>query len=275
MHSSLLSRVGIIAPFSQSQWHWDWSTQQAISAIQQELMNKQLSFHSCRWRPDPAKPWREVPPETLVSGMNAILSMGVFDFYYLARLAQSGLPMVAYDVDATTLGIDSAFFDDHQAAFQLTKTLLDRGHRRIVYVGGPQRYPFGKEIESYYYDPVATERAKGYCLAMRTLAPELGVHVFFISLKSSAEEAFGAVPDCSAIVCDGILDAGKLRGGVETAGFWAKGDPENVKRAGLVAVAECDFVKLAQAASRLLLARIAEPFKPACWSETQPEIRSL
>lgn len=71
----------------------------------------------------------------------AILSPPLCDHPGLRNaLSAAGIRIVAIGSDDKNLPHSTVGIDDNRAAFRLTKHLLELGHRRIAFIGGPQRH---------------------------------------------------------------------------------------------------------------------------------------
>lgn len=238
-----------------------------------------ISVHCCFFYPGEWHVRKWLPAQELGDlGLDALIITTIHDYTYLAELAQLRIPMVAVDVDAACLSIDSVAFDNMPSAFELTRVLIKRGHKRIIYLGGP--LPPRVPHEDYHYDPSATERAEGYRLAMRIFAPGAETLEFHNEVSRSEEHwrnsllnALNDAPDATAIVTEGPIAPEDLFGrDIEVARFCASGTPPSP---GTVAVAECDYTKLGGAAARLLEDIIENPGTTAKLSKIMPTVRVL
>jgi len=233
------------------------------------------------WYPYPHKPnvQEYIPPEEVRRlGLDALLTVGIYNHDYIASLARLRLPTLTVDIDAMCLGVDSVAFDNRAGAFALTQELLNRGHKHICYVGGP----LPPRVPRYYdaFDPSALERAEGYCLALQALAPGQEARMFHNEEERSpgafletAKEALASHPECTAILCEGAMCLAPLaRAGLEIAGFEVE---EFAPFTGLAGVAHCDYGQLGNAAADLILKRFADPDGPVRRTLVKPEIRML
>lgn len=73
----------------------------------------------------------------------------------IERLAAAGVPLVLVDNTSRLRQVDSVLTDNQYGAYQLTRHLLELGHRRIAIIQGPEKY---KSLE---------ERYQGYRQALR------------------------------------------------------------------------------------------------------------
>lgn len=226
-----------------------------------------VSIKGCLVHPDGDDDhWTYAPAaDVLTPDLSVLIAFRIYDLNYLSTFVGRGANIVAFDVDASDIRVDSAYLDDAGAAFELTHHLISRGHREIVFIGGPEtQKPFDHYVN---FDPCAFRRAEGYRLAMRTHG--LPAHVyhcdrlrFGTELKPLTQRAFKEVPKCTAVLSEsGIAPEYIPRSGVEQA-LWSSivgaGDttphPEFV-----VAVAECDFMALGNAVVDLVNLRLNDP----------------
>lgn len=287
------SRVGILVPHLPSQVAGSF-LRTGLEHIQQELMEtgNQVSVHACYWHSQANKTVAYIPASEFArSGLDLLVLGGIYDFHYCSDLARLGLPIVAMDVDVSSLGIDSVFFDNHSAAFELTRLLLDKGHREIAFVGGPLPIRFAALHEpdarstSSLYDPVAMQRVDGYRSAMRTFAPDLSIHVFHSPRTRSPEdymetaaEALKSVPGLTAIVSERSLPLGDLGAErVENVFFQPEvpRDGETPPGTNVPAYAVCDFENLGRATGNAIQERLRDPTQPIQRLTVSVPVRSL
>ncbi len=74
------------------------------------------------------------------------------------QLVKSGLPVVCVDRGLTDVEVDVVLIDNQKAAFEAVEYLIQRGHRRIAYLGGLPQIP------------TTMQRKKGYEDALRKYA---------------------------------------------------------------------------------------------------------
>jgi LacI family transcriptional regulator len=73
--------------------------------------------------------------EQRVNGV--LLSPAGDDLSAVAALAGAGVPVTLVDRDAPGHGVASVSMDDERGGYEATRHLLERGRRRVVYLGGP------------------------------------------------------------------------------------------------------------------------------------------
>lgn len=240
-----------------------------IPAVQRSILKRGCRFgmHYCWYRPNDESGLEYVPAvEFADSGLDGMFLLGIYDHHYLSDMARLKAPMVAYDIDASYLGIDSVFVDNTRGSFELTRHLIEQGHTSIVYVGGPGPGLYG-DIH-HGFDPSAVERATGYRLAMQMLAPDLTPRVYHASRERTSKGFVGAVeralrevPDCTAMVTEGGGGHPEIKKrNIHLAYF----RPERVETFpdDTTAIAVCDFVKMAERSAELLAKRMDDPFRP-------------
>lgn len=284
---SPVKKVGIWGPFSPSILLNDRDSaflRAALVSFQDEVQKAgvRTSIHNCHATPesfDGTKAWRYVMSEEIADyGLDALYVPGIYNFHYLSSLATLRLPMAAFDVNTIDLGIDCAYLDNVGAAFELTRLLIDKGHKRIAFLGGPMSHPYGINLENY--DPSARERALGYRMALRYMAPDLKEIVYHNTQErrgsdttATAARLMSDVPDCTAIVSESLLDLRSVGGGhIEIAGFGPQGSLKKHQNPAVIAIAEANFDELSRAAARMLLARIERPEMPVNSAVFQPKV---
>lgn len=93
----------------------------------------------------------------------------------LARLIDGRRDVVILDEDIPGVSVPRIFVDNEQGAFEATRHLIENGHRRIAYIGGPADLT------------TVTERQAGFVRAMR--AAGLLVDPELVAMGSFAAEA--------------------------------------------------------------------------------------
>ncbi|MCJ8331055.1 MAG: LacI family DNA-binding transcriptional regulator [Lentisphaeria bacterium] len=269
--------VAILVPLIVGGSDNDWGIQSVLPAIQNQLTksHKRFSLHTFLESMEPA---RYLPAERLAAyNPDGLLVMAAYDYNYIAALAALRIPSVAYDVNAYPFGIDSAFIDNVWAAAELTRCLIEAGHSKIAYVGGP--LPVGDRC-SAFFDPAALERAEGYRISMKLHLPKEAVHLFHSDKRRSSEdmrldELKETFPECTAIVSESPLDL-KEAGleDLDQAFFISKNQFNKKLKDKKAVVAVCDFKQLAVAATDLLIDRLKDPFSPVKRVVLEPEIKS-
>jgi biotin operon repressor len=235
-----------------------------ISVLQEAMVRggDRVSLHGCVFYPCGPVIRRYTPPRNLaLDSMDAIVAAGIYELPYLASLLELGIPVIAYDVDASSVRMDSVFVDDVDSAFALTNVLLDQGHRSVAYLGGPLNAPRREQL--WNYDPCAVTRADGYRLAMRQRGlPEKAFHCDWTTEKRAQTiQVLEQMPDCTAIVCSGPVDEQVLDEREIARATWTNERP-GAWPERLVAVAHCDQQEMGAAAGDVLRFRLDNPDAP-------------
>lgn len=235
-----------------------------VSVLQEAMVRggDRVSLHGCVYYPSGPILRRYTPPRNLaLDSMDAIVAAGIYELPYLASLLELGLPVVAYDVDASAVRMDSVFVDDVDSAFALTNVLLDQGHRKVAYVGGPRNSPRREQL--WNYDPCAVIRADGYRLAMRQRGLEERLfHCDWSSNKQAQTlRVLEQASDCAALVCSGPVDETLLAERKIARAIWTNEKPD-VWPEQLVAVAHCDQAEMGRALEDALRFRLEHAEAP-------------
>lgn len=204
-------------------------------------------------------------PESIAAhGLRGAILVRVLDLAYIASLVQLRLPIVATDVDATDAGAHSVQFDNLGSAFTLTRRLIARGHKRILFVGGARK---STEIDDRWrYDMAVKERSDGFRLALEQagLASDLQVHCSRSRIASDFRETVqgalrqgepftAVVAEDPVTVRDALVEAGRPE--VEVVGWvTAEREGEALLQGGIVGLAVCDFTVLGERAVEVFAA---------------------
>jgi DNA-binding LacI/PurR family transcriptional regulator len=209
------------------------------------------------------------PPASVASlGLRGAILVRVLDLPYIASLVQLRMPIVATDVDATDAGAHCVQFDNLGSAFALTRHLIARGHKRILFVGGARKSSEGDD--RWRYDMAVEERSSGFRLALESagLASDLQAYCATARNPASFKEAllgalrqgepFTAVVTEEVVsVRDALRQAGRPE--VEVAGWvTAKRDTESLLEGSVVGLAVCDFTALGELAVAVLESCLAQ-----------------
>lgn len=283
-----VKKVGIWGPFDPRYVFagtGDGAVPRTLDGFQPLITEKgfRTSLHNCHCRPynfDSNRPWRYVTAEEVEDyGLDGLLMVNSYDLQFLSTMTALQIPLVTVDMDATALGFDSVWLDNVAAAYDLTRALIEKGHKHIAYIGGPTPEPYLKNRAEF--DPSAVDRAEGYRLAMRAHMPTQPTHVFHTKERGRTDEgcrvlakALQELPDCTAVISESIPRHEDFGGReIASAGFAPKGRADFEKHPGLMAFAECDFREMGRRASEMLVARMEEPKRPLQMARMMPDIR--
>jgi DNA-binding LacI/PurR family transcriptional regulator len=242
---------------------------QALERIQSRLLSQKINVLSRPVIMEPESPEPYVPLVTLAEQEpEALVTVGVGDLEFLGRLRRLGRPVVATDVNATFVGLDSVFFDHAVSAAQMVRALMKRGARRIAFIGGPLTPT--TPGNAVYFDPCAPDRLEAWRAAMTASGLEareqwvVGTPRRQLHLKPDEVRAFfsgadapdGVVTEFADGVLDGLAQAGLSRIPVAA---WCGAENEAVLRERVAVTACCDFRTLGDEAARMVLERLDGP----------------
>lgn len=198
-------------------------------------------------------------PESIAAlGLRGAILVRVLDLSYIASLVQLRLPIVATDVDATDVGAHSVLFDNLGSACTLTRHLIARGHKRILFVGGARK---STEVDDRWrYDMAVRERSEGFRLALEQagLASELQAHCATSRIASDfrgtvlqalqrGEPFTAVVAEDPVSVRDALVEAGRSE--IEVVGWISAERPSApLLQSGISGLAVCDFSLLGERA---------------------------
>ncbi len=223
-----------------------------------------VSFHGCVSYPygdGLRRAW--IPPRQLpgLGQADALIAAGVYEANYLGSLRELGLPVVVYDLDATSMRCDSVCVDDTGSGFALTELLIQSGFRDIAFLGSALNISDRQRL--WNYDPCLLLRADGYRLAMR--AHGLAEHLYFAEAGKPVDAVVAAarqaLPDCRAFVVNGPgAKACEAIPGVTIARWADIGDTEGWAVDEFIA--GIDFARMGEEAVRLVEARLSDRTTP-------------
>jgi LacI family transcriptional regulator len=85
-----------------------------------------------------------------IDGLIISVSTETKDFAFLHDLKRRGMPIVFYDRVVNEIETHKVVIDNVQSAFEATKHLIKKGHRRIAHIAGAENLSISKErIEGY------------------------------------------------------------------------------------------------------------------------------
>ncbi|MFN8466077.1 MAG: LacI family DNA-binding transcriptional regulator [Caldilineaceae bacterium] len=182
-----------------------------------------------------------------------------------ARLRTRNIPVVVIDRDVSEAPIDRAHIDNVAGGYLATRHLLDLGHRRIGYIGGPP-----------HLSPVP-DRSAGYCRALQEAGLPIDDRLIIagnfrdFSGYSGAQALFALPDPPTAIFAGNDLMAIGVLAAARDAGIAVPDDLsivgfDDIHLAGyinppLTTVAQPKY-ELGVIAAELLLARLAKPDMP-------------
>lgn len=91
-----------------------------------------------------------------VEGILVSLARTTHDFKHFEKVRKREIPLVFFDRILEGRNVSAVVIDDHQGAYQLTRHLIEQGHRRIAHFAGPQHLN------------IYRNRQQGYLAALRT-----------------------------------------------------------------------------------------------------------
>lgn len=203
------------------------------------------------------------PREIAAQKLAGLATFGIYDLLYLAQLTHVGVPLVALDVDATEVRVDSVHFDHVNSSARMVRTLYELGARRIGFYGGPLE-PKNKG-DRVYHDPCANERYYGWRAGMigAGMPPDedLLLKTDSRSSKNAPQEleawfARGPVPDAIVTEYPGIvMEFLAKRNGRERplVAAWTNSAPTSE---GPDVYSICDFERMGKVGADLLLQRL-------------------
>lgn len=119
-----------------------------------------------------------------VEGILVSVSKETSDYQHLADIQENGIPLVFFDRVAPSVPADQVVTNDREAAWLVTRHLIDQGRKRIAHFEAPQNLAIGRERKEGYlkalaeagipYDPALCAEAdsfeKGYAEVVRLCA---------------------------------------------------------------------------------------------------------
>jgi LacI family transcriptional regulator len=72
--------------------------------------------------------------------------------YFLNELINSGIPVVSIDNKISDIKVDSINIDNYNAAYEISKYLYRKGHRKIFFIPGPNDYYSSRERKDGLYN---------------------------------------------------------------------------------------------------------------------------
>jgi len=214
------------------------------------------------------------PEEAAQRAVDGIVALGIMNGEYMKRLVRSGLPVVGvefhFEDDAPT---DYVVQQCEEGAFDITRRLIEKGHRRMAYIGHATRNINAIPCP----DQNSAERLAGVRRAFQTAAitpPEdilfQPPHPFWKTNEDVLKHIFSRPELPSVILCE---NGSAYPAAVEFLRAQGKREeqmPEFVIFAGEVLVGLAhktwrlceDYTELGRIAAQRILARIENPSQP-------------
>lgn len=102
-----------------------------------------------------------------VDGILVSISKETEDYSHFYNLRNNNVPMVFYDRIVPGLQADQVIIDDFDAAYRVTRHLIDSGRKRIAHFAGPQKLLIGRQ------------RKDGYLKALKEAGLEIDENLIF------------------------------------------------------------------------------------------------
>lgn len=249
--------------------------QQILATVQQGMSQQGWSLLMLNGIEDDKGRRRFMPVEDITARrLSGLFLVGMYELPYLAELSERQKGLVALDVDATDVRIDSVVLDQSLSGMQLVQKLCDRGARRIAFIGGPLGSSPIPEHHRYY-DSCAKARFDGWRMGLEANGIPYPTQPFQSVFKRESTYFKRAVdellaqdgkPDAilaeSTVAVQAQLDKrGFGREEVLVAG-WMEEEPAWGSPYVPHYYALCDFTRMAHEAVQLLERRLESPELP-------------
>jgi DNA-binding LacI/PurR family transcriptional regulator len=89
-----------------------------------------------------------------VDGFIVSLSSETQNTDHFKRIVNKNIPLVFFDRDCSDIDTPKVLLDNYEGAYQAVKHLLDRGYRKIAYLGGRQNLSISNTREQGYRDAI-------------------------------------------------------------------------------------------------------------------------
>lgn len=231
-------------------------------AVENVALAQGYSVMICNADEDPKKEARylELMAEEKVAGI--LLSPTRQGLKKLADFTKHGPPVVLFDRKMPGAGVDSVVIDNFEAAFKLTRALLDGGFQRIAGVFGARSYTADERLRGFQAafegtgrKPAAIYKAPAFEEEGERIAAEI------LALRPAAD----AVLCSSALLATGCYKALRLKGiGIPAElGFACFDDPSWAAFVeSPVTVIRQPAAMIGQTGAELLLKRIDDASRP-------------
>ena len=270
-------KIGFLVPVKAQELYENKNIQAACRYLKAYADKSQhrLSMHLARWGAEGGGHVYLSAQAISDYGLDAVVLMDVYNYHYLSSLATLRIPIIMLDADASNLGIDSLYFDNVHAAVQLTQTLINLGHRHILFVGGPLPSALGVR-KKMYADPATLQRLDGCRLVMDQRPEQRFLHTAFSRSDRSAEawsRAGNAYlnehPEITAIVAESPLDLEPAHRAIKQAVFCGA---QLKQQPAIVGQAICHFDALGALLPEMLQQRLSEPLAPLLRRSVQTQV---
>ncbi len=260
-------KIGFLSPVPAENLHKMPHIQDAVGHLQLSLRNDghYLSVHLARWHQSGGIHSYLSPEAISDYGLDAVILLYLYNFHYFSSLTELGIPILALDVDASFLGIDSVFFDNTTASMQMCNALIDEGYSNILFVGGPRPHVLGQQ-KKVYYDPAAAQREDGCHLAAAAADRNVTIHTAYSQQNRGGGEWVKAAnaylnehPEVDAVLSESYLKLADKFSHLKQVTF---GGPETLKKDNVLATAAVDYADLSEHGLSILKQRFEQPYAP-------------
>ncbi len=136
--------------------------------------------------------------------VDVLMLVNVVNLGLISSLKQLGIPIIATDLDATDIGVHSVYFDNEASGFDMTKRLIEDGHKDVWFIGGLDQ-------TNSRFDLCRRQRYTGWRLGCRSMGVKPSQNLYMRSygaeqtLRECVETALENNPPPTAVVAeDGI-----------------------------------------------------------------------
>lgn len=159
-------RIGLLTPFRNEFLDNDPYPGVSLSILRDRLQEKGYSLVPFSLKDTGII---DVPGYLRKKKLAGLILLEVPGFRLIEDLSDLNIPIVSMDCDAFQLAVPSVLFDNLDAGFALTRHLIGRGHRNIVYIRRLKKLASVRSLLGNHatLDAISDEHMRGYRLAMK------------------------------------------------------------------------------------------------------------
>ena len=130
---------------------------------------------------------------------------------FILELKHTGLPVVLFGNELKQTEIDCVVCQDRKGTYNISKHLIEHGHKKILFLSGPEGWYTNDERKAGYIDALKEEGLKERIIHMTDTTIDTGKAFFNEAIKNTYSDitAVVAVNDATAI---GVIDEARCLG---------------------------------------------------------------
>ena len=130
---------------------------------------------------------------------------------FILELKNTGLPVVLFGNEMRQIEIDSVVCQDRKGTYNITKHLMEHGHKKILFLSGPEGWYTSEERKAGYIDALKDDGLQDRIIHLTDTTIETG-KAFFKEVIENIHPEITAIVSANDAMAIGVLDEARYLG---------------------------------------------------------------